>query len=143
MNFYLPQNKALEKNFSDKTVNRFIPWQEMIFDLLQGAGFSSSRIAYQLKVTSSTIQKLASMPERRPRLKLFQSLLALHLKIFQGTSASSKASWYWTKKEMGLLPNHWLKKNITKSSPDDKWETLTEINALRERQTFFSKKSKL
>ena len=120
------QDKTIQTSpLSYKTANELNPWQEMIFDLVQGAGFSYSRIAYRLKVTPSTIQKLATMPERQPRLKLFQSLLALHLKVVQGASASPKAAAYWAKKEVGFFAKSFTT-NVTESSEDDKWETLTE-----------------
>jgi hypothetical protein len=74
------------------------PWLEMIVDLVIGAGYSYSRIAYRLNVSPSTIQKLATHPDRRPRFKLFDALLKLHHKVFCGQYASPMARAYLTQK---------------------------------------------
>ena len=86
-----------------KTINGWNHWQEMIFDLTQGAGYSYSRIAYRIKVTPSTIQKLATKSTRRPRLKIFQDLLTLYMRVFQGPFATPEALEYWAKKDAGCF----------------------------------------
>ena len=57
-------------------------WVEMIYDLVDGAGFSYSRIAYRIKVSPSTIQKLATHWDRKPRHPVFHRLLSLYQKVF-------------------------------------------------------------
>ena len=86
-----------------KTINGWNHWQEIIFDLVQGAGYSYSKIAYRIKVTPSTIQKLATKSTRRPRLKIFQDLLTLYIKVFQGPFVTPEAEEYWAKKEAGCF----------------------------------------
>jgi hypothetical protein len=74
------------------------PWLAMIYDLVVGAGFSYSRIAYRLSVSPSTIQKLMTFPGRRPRTRALHDLEMLHHKIFQGQYATPKARAYWLEK---------------------------------------------
>ncbi|MCE3239297.1 MAG: hypothetical protein K0R24_2278, partial [Gammaproteobacteria bacterium] len=45
------------------------PWVEMIVDLVLGAGYSYSRIAYRIHASPSAIQKLMTHPNRKPRFK--------------------------------------------------------------------------
>ncbi len=73
-------------------------WMEWIRDLVEGAGYSYSRIAYRIKVSPSTIQKLATHPERKPRPRICIPLKALHEKVFQGPYATPQAKEYWVKK---------------------------------------------
>ncbi|MCD6047488.1 MAG: hypothetical protein K0S08_1135 [Gammaproteobacteria bacterium] len=74
------------------------PWLEMIDDLVVGAEFSYSRIAYRLGISPSTIQKLMTKTGRRPRPYILESLTRLHHKIFQGIYATPKARSYWETK---------------------------------------------
>ncbi|MCD6048588.1 MAG: hypothetical protein K0S08_2235 [Gammaproteobacteria bacterium] len=76
------------------------PWLEMIYDLVVGAGFSYSRIAYRLNVSPSTIQKLMTFPGRRPRAQALYDLEKLYYKVFQGQYASPKARAYWSAKHL-------------------------------------------
>jgi hypothetical protein len=73
-------------------------WVEMIYDLVNGADFSYSRIAYRIKVSPSTIQKLATNWARKPRYPVFHRLLVLYHKVFQGGYASHQARLYWQNK---------------------------------------------
>ena len=74
-------------------------WVEMIYDLVNGAGFSYSRIAYRIKVSPSTIQKLATQWERKPRYQVFHRLLVLYHKVFQGSHVSHQAKIFWDNKQ--------------------------------------------
>jgi hypothetical protein len=74
-------------------------WMTWIQDLVEGAGFSYSRIAYRIKVSPSTIQKLATHPERKPRERICIPLKALHAKVFEGPYATPQARAYWAKKK--------------------------------------------
>ena len=81
-------------------LNPTIPcWVEMIHDLVFGAGFSYSRIAYRIRVSPSTIQKLATDLQRKPRHYVFHALLCLHFKVFRGENARPKALAYWKSKQ--------------------------------------------
>lgn len=74
------------------------PWVEMIIDLVLGANYSYSRIAYGIGASPSAIQKLATDSNRHPRFDLFTRLSKLHEKVFQGQYATPKARDYWNKK---------------------------------------------
>ena len=74
-------------------------WVEMIQDLVLGAGFSYSRIAYRMRVSPSTIQKLATDLKRKPRHYVFHALLCLHVKIFNEENAKPQALAYWRNKQ--------------------------------------------
>ena len=74
-------------------------WVEMIYDLVHGAGFSYSRIAYRIKVSPSTIQKLATHWDRKPRHLVFHRLLALYQKVFRSTHTSTQLRLYWENKK--------------------------------------------
>jgi hypothetical protein len=90
-----------------KLPNEFLPlpyWVEIINDLVIGAGFSYSRIAYRIRVSPSTIQKLATNPNRKPRHYVFHALLCLYFKVFQGQHVTTKALAYWNKKQMSCKP---------------------------------------
>ena len=77
-------------------------WVEIINDLVMGGGFSYSRIAYRIKVSPSTIQKLATNLQRKPRHYVFHALLWFYFKVFQGPHASATALAYWNKKQQLL-----------------------------------------
>ncbi len=94
------------KQQSGKKVYKQLPtvfpvpfWVELIHDLVFGAGFSYSRIAYRIKVSPSTIQKLATNYQRKPRSRILQPLSLLHHKVFEGPYATPKAREYWIKKQ--------------------------------------------
>jgi hypothetical protein len=74
-------------------------WVDMIQDLVFGAGFSYSRIAYRIKVSPSTVQKLATDWQRKPRHYVFHALLRLHFKVFHSESAKPWARAYWQGKQ--------------------------------------------
>ena len=74
-------------------------WVEMIHDLVFGAGYSYSRIAYRIKVSPSTIQKLATNLRRKPRYAVLHALLCLHYKVFKGENARPEALAYWNNKK--------------------------------------------
>lgn len=74
-------------------------WVEMIHDLVFGAGFSYSRIAYRIRVSPSTIQKLATDAQRKPRHYVFHALLCLHFKVFHGENVRPRALAYWNSKK--------------------------------------------
>lgn len=74
-------------------------WVEMIQDLVFGAGFSYSRIAYRMKVSPSTIQKLATDLNRKPRHHVFHALLGLHTKVFNEANAKPQTLAYWRSKQ--------------------------------------------
>ena len=74
-------------------------WVEMIQDLVFGAGFSYSRIAYRIKVSPSTIQKLATDWRRKPRHAVFHALLCLHFKVFHSENAKPQVLAYWQSKQ--------------------------------------------
>jgi len=74
------------------------PWVEMIHDLVEGAGYSYSRIAYRMHVSPSTIQKLATKPDRTPRHRVYHHLLSVHHKVFNGPYATAHAKKYWAEK---------------------------------------------
>lgn len=74
-------------------------WVEMIHDLVFGAGFSYSRIAYRIRVSPSTIQKLATDVHRKPRHYVFHALLCLHFKVFHGENVRPRALAYWNSKK--------------------------------------------
>lgn len=74
-------------------------WVEMIYDLVHGAGFSYSRIAYRIKVSPSTIQKLATHWHRTPRHPVFHRLLTLHQKVFHYNQTTPQIQLYWENKK--------------------------------------------
>ena len=78
-------------------------WVEMIYDLVHGAGFSYSRIAYRIKVSPSTIQKLATHWQRTPRHLVFHQLLTLHHKVFHNTHPTPQIQAYWENKKIKYL----------------------------------------
>lgn len=73
-------------------------WGALIYDLVMGANYSYSRIAYRMKVSPSTIQKLATNPQRTPRIKILVALREVHHKVFKGPYALPKAKTYWAEK---------------------------------------------
>jgi hypothetical protein len=77
-------------------------WVEMIYDLVYGAGFSYSRIAYRIKVSPSTIQKLATHWQRKPRYPVFHRLLALYQKVFYSEHVSPAIRLYWNNKKQKI-----------------------------------------
>ncbi len=91
-----------------ENAENFHPSVELIRDLMKGADFSYSRIAYWIQVSPSSIQKLATTPGRKPRFRLYHRLLKLHYKIFLGEHATEEARKYWAKKQ-----------NDSKTPPDE------------------------
>lgn len=82
-------------DFDDKA---HAPWLEMISDLVIGVGYSYSRIAHRIGISPSTVQKLATRPNRKPSEKVLFGLRDLHYKVFQSPYASPKAMEYWKKR---------------------------------------------
>ncbi len=92
-----PLGKKKQKTFS---MNEHAPyWVELIHDLVFGAGYSYSRIAYRIAVSPSTIQKLATHLSRKPRMRVLQPLINLHFKVFQGQYVTPRAQEYWQMKQ--------------------------------------------
>ncbi len=89
--------KKPKKALNNSSVTPY--WVEIIHDLVIGGGFSYSRIAYRIKVSPSTIQKLATNLQRKPRHSVFHALLCFYFKVFQGPHASAAALAYWDKKQ--------------------------------------------
>jgi len=86
-----------QANLQDST--QVPEWVEMITDLVVGAGYSYSRIAYRMRVSSSTIQKLGTNHARRPRHRIYHRLISVHYKVFHGSYASARAKAYWQQKQ--------------------------------------------
>ena len=92
------QYKKISYPSSQLLTKKEIPeWIIWIHDLVQGAGFSYSRIAYRIGVSPSTIQKLATNNKRKPRTHILLALKNLHDKIFQSIYAQPSAIEYWQK----------------------------------------------
>ena len=88
-------------------------WLFMIRDLVEGAGYNYSRIAKCIDVCPSTIQKLISHPSRRPRLSLFEKLLVLYHKVFNGPYITQRVRTYLEQRPFDVLaqlPPSWVKK---------------------------------
>ena len=79
-------------------------WVEAIRDLLEGADYNYSRIAYRIKCSPSTIQKLANHFHRRPRHNVFYPLIALYYRVFQGPFATPKARAFLEQKQLSKKP---------------------------------------
>ena len=98
MKFTKLENTKFNSDFFDtmrmnspKHVN--VPlWVEMIRDLVDGAEYSYSRIAYRAGVTPASIQKLATIPGRVPRQRNFLNLIKVYYHAFyrKGVSPSAK-----------------------------------------------------
>ena len=87
----------------------------MIRDLIEGAGYNYSRIATQVGVCPSTIQKLITHPSRRPRQALFEKLLVLYHKVFHGPYPTLRAQTYLERRPVDVLahlPKAWIKNLI-------------------------------
>ncbi len=73
-------------------------WIEIIKDMVDGLGFSYSRIAMRVGVSPSAIQKLMVNWNRQPRHLLFHKLMSLHHKLFFGPYRLPKAEAYLAEK---------------------------------------------
>lgn len=94
-------------------------WLFMIRDLVEGAGYNYSRIAKCIDVCPSTIQKLISHPSRRPRLSLFEKLLVLYHKVFNGPYLTQRVKTYLEQRPFDVLaqlPPSWVNKLIQQSA---------------------------
>lgn len=90
-------------------------WLFMIRDLIEGAGYNYSRIAKRVDACPSTIQKLITHPGRRPRQCLFERLLILYHKIFNGPYTTQRVQDYLQKRPFDVLeqlPREWVKRLI-------------------------------
>lgn len=76
------------------TAKKISYWVEMIQDMVDGLDYSYSRIAKRIGVSSSTIQKLATHPNRKPRPHVFHSLASLYHKLFFSELRSPQAEHY-------------------------------------------------
>ncbi len=73
-------------------------WIDIIQDMVDGLGFSYSRIAMRVGVSPSAIQKLMVNWKRKPRHVLFHHLIQLHHKLFFGPYRLPKAEAYLIEK---------------------------------------------
>lgn len=90
-------------------------WLFMIRDLIEGAGYNYSRIAKRVDACPSTIQKLITHPGRRPRQCLFEKLLVLYHKIFNGPYITQRVQDYLQRRPFDVLeqlPKDWVKKLV-------------------------------
>ena len=69
-------------------------WVEMIHDLVNGAGYSYSRIAYRAGVSPTSIQKLATIPNRIPRQRNWLNLIKVYYHAFYRKGAELSAKNY-------------------------------------------------
>lgn len=86
-------------------------WIFMIRELVDGAGYSYSRIAKRIGVSPSTIQKLATHQNRQPRHLVFHKILCLYHKVFFGPFLTEKVKLYLANKNHETtpkLPFEWL-----------------------------------
>ena len=106
--------QSIEFSKTDRTHNAY--WLFMIRDLIEGAGYNYSRIAKRVDACPSTIQKLITHPGRRPRQALFEKLLVLYHKIFNGPYITQRVQDYLTRRPFDVLahlPKEWVKKLIS------------------------------
>lgn len=75
-------------------------WRIIIRDLMAGADFNYSRIAYRIRCSPSTIQKLDTNHKRKPRKNILSNLTLLYHKIFYGQYTTLKAQAYIRAKEI-------------------------------------------
>ena len=93
-------------------------WLLMIRDLVEGAGYNYSRIAKCIDVCPSTIQKLITHPSRRPRQALFEKLLVLYHRVFNGPYITKRVEDYLQRRPVDVLnqlPQSWVKKLVANS----------------------------
>ncbi len=105
--------QSIEYSQAANTHNAY--WLFMIRDLIEGAGYNYSRIAKRVHACPSTIQKLITHPGRRPRQCLFEKLLVLYHKVFNGPYPTKRVQDYLRKRPFDVLeqlPKEWIKKLV-------------------------------